>query len=90
MGLAKHVMVLDGQAPNPELSGDILYDLGIQYSTGQGVDLDYIAAHKWFNLAAMKGKREALEWRTQLASEMTPSQVAEAQRQAREWLRQIA
>ena len=34
---------------------DALYNLGLAYSTGQGVTVDYIAAHKWFNLAAMKG-----------------------------------
>lgn len=67
-------------------SGEDLYNLGIQYSTGQGVELDYVEAHKWFNLAAMKGNLEARQWRSQLAQEMSPAQVAEAQRQAREWL----
>ena len=32
-----------------------LFDLGLAYSTGNGVGVDYIAAHKWFNLAAMRG-----------------------------------
>ncbi|MEM1140384.1 MAG: SEL1-like repeat protein [Pseudomonadota bacterium] len=71
---------------DPELTGEALYNLGIQYSTGQGVDLDYIEAHKYFNLAALKGNDEARSWRSQLAEEMTPAQVAEAQRQARAWL----
>ena len=38
---------------------DALYSLGLAYSTGQGVGVDYVAAHKWFNLAAMKGVNEA-------------------------------
>jgi TPR repeat protein len=65
---------------------DALYNLGLAYSTGQGVGVDYVAAHKWFNLAAMKGVNEARKWRTQISSEMSASQIAEAQRQAREWL----
>jgi hypothetical protein len=65
---------------------EALYNLGLAYSTGQGVSVDYIAAHKWFNLAAMKGIQEARSWRSQLAREMSATQIAEAQRQAREWL----
>ena len=65
---------------------DALYNLGLAYSTGQGVGVDLIAAHKWFNLAAVRGVEAAKNWRNQLASEMAPSQIAEAQRQAREWL----
>ncbi len=66
---------------------DALYNLGLAYSTGHGVDVDYISAHKWFNLAAMKGVDEAKGWRSQLSREMSAGQIAEAQRQAREWLR---
>ncbi len=65
---------------------DALYNLGLAYSTGQGVDVDYIAAHKWFNLAAMKGSEIAKSWRAQISAEMNTSQIAEAQKLAREWL----
>src|SRR5215469_14595164 len=65
---------------------DALYNLGLAYSTGQGVDVDYIAAHKWFNLAAMKGSEVAKTWRAQISREMNFNQIAEAQRLAREWL----
>ena len=65
---------------------EALYNLGLAYSTGQGVRVDYIAAHKWFNLAAMKGVNEARSWRAQISREMSTGQIAEAQRQAREWL----
>ena len=67
-------------------SSSALYNLGLAYSTGQGVPVDYIAAHKWFNLAAMKGYDAARSWRAQLAAEMSASQIAEAQRLARAWL----
>jgi len=50
------------------------------------VGVDYVAAHKWFNLAAMRGVDEAKRWRATMASEMSTAQIAEAQRQAREWL----
>jgi uncharacterized protein len=65
---------------------DALYNLGLAYSTGQGVGVDYVAAHKWFNLAAQRGFDAAKSWRAQLAREMDAAQIAEAQRQAREWL----
>jgi TPR repeat protein len=65
---------------------DALYNLGLAYSTGQGVNVDFIAAHKWFNLAAMRGSDPAKTWRAQISREMNSNQIAEAQRQAREWL----
>ncbi len=65
---------------------DALYNLGLAYSTGQGVGVDFVAAHKWFNLAAMRGVDEAKSWRAQISREMLPNQIAEAQRLAREWL----
>lgn len=65
---------------------DALYNLGLAYSTGQGVGVDFVAAHKWFNLAAMRGVDAAKSWRASIAKEMNTSQIAEAQRLAREWL----
>jgi TPR repeat protein len=65
---------------------DALYNLGLAYSTGQGAGVDMVAAHKWFNLAAIRGIEAAKRWRNQLASEMTLRQIAEAQKLAREWL----
>ncbi|MBN9589173.1 MAG: sel1 repeat family protein [Alphaproteobacteria bacterium] len=65
---------------------DALYNLGLAYSTGQGVSVDLVAAHKWFNLAAVRGVEAAKGWRNQLAAEMAPAQIAEAQKLAREWL----
>lgn len=64
-----------------------MYRLGLAASIGaEGDELDYVTAHKWFNLAAMKGNAAAREYRAELASQMSPAQIAEAQRQAREWL----
>lgn len=69
------------------VSGDVFFQLGISYSVGRGVTPDMIAAHKWFNLAAARGNREAARYRQEVAAEMSAAEVAEAQRQAREWIR---
>ncbi len=67
-------------------TGDALYNLGLLYSTGQGVEMDYVQAHKWFNLAALQGNEAARSWRKELSEEMTADEIAAAQREAREWL----
>jgi TPR repeat protein len=73
--------------PSPDASGDELFRLGLLYSTGQGgAPLDYVSAHMLFNLAAMRGSVEAKVYRKELSQEMDQSEVAEAQRAAREWL----
>ena len=63
-----------------------LLELGIMYSTGRDVEQDLVSAHKCFNLAALQGLREARDYRQEIASEMSPQEIAEAQRQARDWL----
>ena len=65
---------------------DALFELGLLYSTGRDVEADLVTAHKWFNLAALRGNKSALEYRKELANEMSQYDVAEAQRRAREWL----
>ena len=41
---------------------DALFQLGLMYCAGRDVELDLVSAHKWFNLAAMRGnaRRQAL------------------------------
>mgnify|MGYP003429145509 CR=1 FL=1 len=65
---------------------DILMELGMMYWLGREVPQDVVTAHKWFNLAALKGSEDARLYRRELALEMTAAQVAEAQRLARSWL----
>ena len=73
--------------PSLDASGDELFRMGLLYSTGQGgAPLDYVSAHMLFNLAAMRGSIEAKAYRRELSQEMTAGDVAEAQRQARNWL----
>jgi TPR repeat protein len=64
--------------------------LGWMYAQGQGVAQDYVLAHMWSNLAASREKDAtlrdmAIKLRDQAAAMMTPAQLAEAQRLAREW-----
>jgi uncharacterized protein len=66
--------------------GDMLFELGIMYSIGCDMPIDLIAAHKWFNLAAIKGNREAVRLRREVACQMSDAEIAAAQRAARDWL----
>lgn len=71
---------------HPAPTGDAFLRLGMAYATGRDGTADLISAHKWFNLAALKGNREALRYRQEVAAEMSEAEIAEAQRAAREWL----
>ena len=66
------------------------FRMGLIYHMGWGVTQDYVQAYKWFNIASANGLVAGLGQnnRDQLAEEMSPSEVAEAQRLAREWLDQ--
>lgn len=75
-----------GASSAPANSADLFFELGLKYCLGQGVDCDYVAAHKWFNLAALKGNTAARDYRGEISREMDAVQIAEAQRQARDWL----
>jgi uncharacterized protein len=59
--------------------------LGLMYAQGRGVIQDFIQAHMWYNLSAAHGEVRSAEARDSLAKQMTPLQIAEAQRLAREW-----
>ena len=60
-------------------------NLGVMYKWGYGVPKDYVFAHMWFNLAAAGGVEYVRTARDELVKEMTPKQITEAQRMAREW-----
>ena len=66
-------------------------ELGFIYENGWGVSQDYVQAHMWFNLAAAREDmavicKLAAKQRDKVAAIMTPDQIAEAQRMAREWM----
>src|SRR5947209_4492271 len=77
----------DVRMSNVETSAEALYQLGIMHASGRSVPVDLIIAHKWFNIAAMKGHAEAARMRREIAAEMTDSEIGQAQRAARDWLK---
>ena len=66
---------------------DVFFDLGMMYSTGRTVPTDFVTAHKWFNIAAMRGSTEAARHRREIAAEMSDVDIATAQRAARDWMK---
>ena len=65
--------------------GRAMFVIGRLYHTAHGVPYDLVRAHMWYNLATAHGYDEGKKWRDRVAEEMSPSQVAEAQKLAREW-----
>jgi TPR repeat protein len=55
------------------------------YADGQGVPQDYVRAHMWFSLSAAQGGQVAAIERDSISKLITPAQIAEAQKLAREW-----
>jgi TPR repeat protein len=60
---------------------------GMIYSAGAGVAVDLIEAHKWFNIAAMRGHGDAARLRREIAEQMSDAEIGCAQRAARGWLK---
>jgi TPR repeat protein len=67
-------------------SPDLLFDLGMLYASGRTGAVDLVAAHKWFNLAAVKGRSDAVPMRREIAELMSEAEIAQAQREARAWM----
>ena len=61
------------------------YQLGLLYENGWGVPQDDVQAHMRFDLSAAQGDRDAAIKRSYVAAKMTPAQMGEAQKMAREW-----
>jgi TPR repeat protein len=68
---------------------DALFELGLSYCTGRDGRVDMVEAHKWFNIAAMRGNDDAKRYRLELARDMTRAEITQAQRLAREWLSSV-
>ena len=67
-------------------SADVFCEMGLMYATGRGCEIDLVSAHKWLNIAAIKGNDRAAELRADVAATMSKMQLAEALRAAREWM----
>lgn len=65
---------------------DALFELGMVYCSGRDGATDLIQAHKWFNLAALRGNEAAKQYRLEISREMSKAEIAAAQKLARDWL----
>jgi hypothetical protein len=65
---------------------DVLFERGLYWASGRAGLVDLVAAHKWFNLAALKGRADAITMRREVAEQMTEAEIAVAQRDARAWM----
>lgn len=63
------------------------FGLAMIYSAGAGVTVDLVQAHKWFNIAAMRGHQDAARLRREIAEQMSDAEIGCAQRAARDWLK---
>jgi uncharacterized protein len=65
---------------------DVLFERGLYWASGRSGVVNLVAAHKWFNLAALKGRVDAIALRREIAEMMSEVEIAAAQREARAWM----
>lgn len=65
---------------------DVLFERGLYWASGRSGVVNLVAAHKWFNLAALKGRTDAIRLRREIAEMMSEREIATAQREARAWM----
>ena len=65
---------------------DVLFERGLYWASGRSGVVNLVAAHKWFNLAALKSRRDAIALRREVAELMSDAEIAAAQREARDWM----
>ena len=76
----------DNATMGGEARADVFCDMGLMYATGRSCAVDLVSAHKWLNIAAIKGSERAAELRADLAQTMSKLELAAALRAAREWM----
>src|SRR5579872_4305827 len=78
---------LDGATPvEASAIPDVLFERGLYWASGRSGVVNLVAAHKWFNLAAVKGRADAVQLRREVAEMMSEGEIALAQREARAWM----
>lgn len=77
---------LDHAAMGGEARAEVYCEMGLMYATGRDCAIDLVAAHKWLNIAAVKGSDRAAGLRAELAATMSKADLAVALREAREWM----
>lgn len=66
---------------------DDLYRAGLAYATGTGTEVNIVEAHKWFNLAAVRGHEDAKVQRQEMAEMLSSAEVKIALQAARDWMK---
>ena len=65
---------------------DVLFERGLYWASGRSGVVNLVAAHKWFNLAALKGRPDAIALRREVAEQMSECEIAAALGEARAWM----
>ena len=65
---------IESGALGATMGADVFFELGMMYSTGRSVPTDLVTAHKWFNIAAARGNKEAIRYRREIAAEMSEAE----------------
>jgi TPR repeat protein len=77
----------EGMLSSSPSNAEAMFALGMMQSSGRDAPVDLIAAHKWFNIAAARGHKDAAQLRREIAAQMSDSEIGQAQRAARDWLK---
>ena len=83
---SQHVLPALSQQLSAAQIAKVRTTLAEMYWKGIGVKQDRTGAYSWLVLAGAAGSRDALTLERRLGSEMTSSQIAEAQQRAEMWL----
>ena len=82
----RHVDLDSAQPVMDTTIPDVLFERGLYWASGRSGVVNLVAAHKWFNLAALKGRTDAISLRREVAALMSDIEIATAQREARAWI----
>ena len=77
--------MVEAQGATQGLSSSNYMQMGLEQASNMDRE-SLIEAHKWFNIAYARGNKAALQYRQELAAEMSHSEISQAQKLAREWL----
>lgn len=86
--MARYEVLNDGSIGATISQADMLCELGMMYAAGRDCEIDLVTAHKWLNIAAIKGSERAAHLRGDLAERMPKLDLVKALRAAREWMGQ--
>lgn len=76
----------DNAALGSEASAEIIFEMGLAAASGRDREVNLVEAHKWFNIAAIKGAPRAAYMRSEVAEDLSKADLAKALREARQWM----